>query len=119
MGITKNYTILHDLPMFFDPIQLNKGIRQLKFFPNIPSRFEIVPRYGDNSDIRWFEATPCYILHISNSYEIGDEVIMMAVFRHNQLDRMLENKVETYITKLERIWINIKPKHICTDGALT
>ncbi|WP_066304145.1 carotenoid oxygenase family protein [Bacillus sp. FJAT-29814] len=76
MGITQNYTILHDLSMFFDPILLSKGIRKLSFFPNVPSRFGIIPRFGDNSQIRWFEATPCYILHISNSYEVGDEVIM-------------------------------------------
>lgn len=78
MGITENYTILHDLPMFFDEKDLAKGIRQTKFFKDIPSRFGVIPRFGDNSQIRWFEGTPCYILHLSNSYEDGDEVIMDA-----------------------------------------
>ena len=31
---------------------------------------------GTNAEVRWFEATPCYILHITNCFEAGDEVVM-------------------------------------------
>lgn len=76
MGITRNYSILHDLPYHFDPELLKRGQRKLAFFREQPARFGVVPRFGDNGSIRWFEAKPCFILHLSNCYEQGDEVIM-------------------------------------------
>ncbi|MYN12752.1 carotenoid oxygenase [Pusillimonas sp. TS35] len=76
IGVTKNYTILHDLPFFFDPELLKKGQRKITFFPDVPARFGILPRHGDNSTIKWFEGTPCHILHLANSYEDGDEIVM-------------------------------------------
>lgn len=76
MGMTEHYSILHDLPFFFDPESLKEGRRRLKFHKDIASRFGIIPRFGKSSDVRWFEATPCYILHLANCYEDGDEVVM-------------------------------------------
>ena len=76
IGMTQNYCILHDLPFFFEEALLKKGIRKLKFHADMPSRFGVIPRFGTNADIKWFDATPCYILHLANSYEEGDEVVM-------------------------------------------
>lgn len=76
IGMTENHCILHDLPFFFDPKELEKGVRKLAFHREIPSRFGVIPRFGKSSDIQWFEATPCYILHLANSYEDGDEIVM-------------------------------------------
>ncbi|MGT2455413.1 carotenoid oxygenase family protein [Cupriavidus basilensis] len=76
LGITRNYTILHDLPFFFDPEALKRGERKLAFHRDVPARFGIVPRHGDNAQVRWFEGTPCHILHLANCYEDGDEVVM-------------------------------------------
>lgn len=78
LGITPRFTILHDLPMFFDPALLAQGQHRLRFYRETPSRFGIVPRRGTNADVRWFEATPCYILHIANCFEDGDTVVMDA-----------------------------------------
>src|SRR5260370_11771646 len=44
----------------------------------MPSRFGIMPRYGTNADVKWFEASPCYIYHVVNAWEDGDEIIMDA-----------------------------------------
>lgn len=76
LGITQNYTILHDLPLFFDPDGLKSGKHRLVFNRDLPARFGIIPRHGDNTQVRWFEATPCYVLHLTNCYEVGDEVVM-------------------------------------------
>ncbi|MEN9773134.1 MAG: hypothetical protein RL322_204 [Pseudomonadota bacterium] len=78
LGITPNYSILHDLPMFFDPTLLDLGQHRLRFYRDLPSRFGVLPRHGTNADVRWFEATPCYILHIANCFEDGHEVVMDA-----------------------------------------
>lgn len=75
IGMTKNYTIIHDLPYFFDPELLKQGVRQGKFHHDIPSRFGIVPRFGRSEDVKWFEAKPSWVMHLANCYEEGDWVI--------------------------------------------
>ncbi|MGE3864919.1 MAG: carotenoid oxygenase family protein, partial [Burkholderiaceae bacterium] len=76
MGITPNYTILHDTSMFFDPEALKQGVRRAAFHRDVPTRFGVIPRRGDPDSIRWFEATPCHIMHLANCYEDGDEIVM-------------------------------------------
>jgi carotenoid cleavage dioxygenase-like enzyme len=76
LGITQNYTVLHDLPLYFDPEGLKHGKHKLIFNREQPSRFGVIPRYGNAASVRWFETSPCYILHITNCFELGDEVIM-------------------------------------------
>ncbi|MCT7950119.1 carotenoid oxygenase family protein [Ancylothrix sp. C2] len=77
-AITENYTIFMDLPLTFSFERMQKGGPLLMFEKNRTSRFGIVPRHGDNSQIRWFECPPCYIFHTLNAYEDGDEVVLLA-----------------------------------------
>lgn len=72
MGVTANYTILHDLPLFHDREALAAGRHKLKFHADMPSRFGIVPRHGSADQIRWFEASPSYMYHVSNAWEEDD-----------------------------------------------
>jgi carotenoid cleavage dioxygenase len=77
MAITEQYTILHDLPLRPDPEALAVGRYKVKFFADQPSRFGIVPRYGQASEVRWFNAKPTYLLHVVNAWEEGEEVVMV------------------------------------------
>jgi len=76
MCFTERYSILCDFPLFWDPELLKKGVHATRFYPNIPSRFAVIPRYGHTHDIRWFEASPTFVLHFLNAYEEGDEIIL-------------------------------------------
>jgi carotenoid cleavage dioxygenase-like enzyme len=78
MAITQHYSILMDLPLFWDPQLLPKNIHKVTYYPDLPSRFAILPRYGSSDSVKWFEATPCFIYHVVNSWEDGDEIIMDA-----------------------------------------
>lgn len=77
-AITEHYTIFMDLPLTFSPQRMQRGEPVLMFEPERPSRFGIVPRYGDNHNIRWFESPACYVFHTLNAYEEGDEVVLVA-----------------------------------------
>lgn len=77
MAVTEHYTILHDFPMRPDPQALAQGRYKIRFHNDQPSRFGVLPRYGQASDIRWFEAKPTYMLHVVNAWEDGDEVVMV------------------------------------------
>ncbi|MFO7252939.1 MAG: carotenoid oxygenase family protein [Actinomycetes bacterium] len=81
MAFTENYAILNDLPLFWEPELLRKGVYAVRFHPELPSRLGVIPRRGGPGDIRWFEATPTYVLHWINAYEDGDEIVLDGFFQ--------------------------------------
>jgi carotenoid cleavage dioxygenase len=83
MAFTKNYSILNDCPLFWDPELLKRGLHAVRFHRDMPTRFAILPRHGRPEEIRWFEAEPTYVLHFMNAYEDGDEVVMDGYFQED------------------------------------
>jgi carotenoid cleavage dioxygenase-like enzyme len=81
MAFTENYAILNDCPMFWNPELLAKGIHANKFYRDLPTRFAIVPRHG--GDVRWFEADPTFVLHWTNAYEDGDDIVLDGFFQED------------------------------------
>lgn len=76
LGVTEHYSILHDFPVFYDEALFQKtGKRIPLFHPDVPTRFGVIPRFGDTP--RWFEFSPCYMLHVVACWEEGDEVVMI------------------------------------------
>lgn len=77
LGITENYSILMDLPLIYDiEVMVQAGRALPSFRKDLPSRFGIIPRFGNANEVRWFEAEPCYIYHTINCWEEGDEIVM-------------------------------------------
>jgi carotenoid cleavage dioxygenase len=76
MAFTPNYAILNDFPLFWDPKLLEANIHLPGFHPEVPSRFAVIPRRGGPQDITWFEADPTFVLHFTNAYEDGDEIVL-------------------------------------------
>ncbi|CAN5642682.1 carotenoid oxygenase family protein [soil metagenome] len=76
MAFTENYVVLNDLPMFWDPAALERGVYSNRWHPEMPSRFAIVPRRGGADDVRWFEASATNVLHWINAWEEGDEIVL-------------------------------------------
>ena len=77
MAFTENHVILHDLPVVFT----EQALQQKRWSIEVrdqPARFGVVPKYGKGSEVRWFETDPCYIYHVINAWEDGDEVVMQA-----------------------------------------
>ncbi|MBK8218903.1 MAG: carotenoid oxygenase family protein [Myxococcales bacterium] len=77
MAITENYSILLDFPMGWDQARLAQGKMRIAFDRGTPSRFGVLPRLGYASDVRWFEAEPCYMYHTINAYEEGREIVLV------------------------------------------
>ena len=69
MAITQNYSILLDLPLVSDPAAMKAGRHKIVFRRDWPSRFGVIPRYGESDEIRWFEGSPCYMYHTINAWE--------------------------------------------------
>ena len=80
MAFTPNYVILNDFPLFWDPALLAAGVHLPRYHRDLPSRFAVVPRRGTAADVRWFEADPTFVLHFTNAYEEGDEIVLDGFF---------------------------------------
>jgi len=83
MAFTENYVIFNDLPLFWDPELLRLDLHLPRFFPELSSRWAVVPRHGDRSKVMWFETDPTYVLHFTNAYEDGDEIVLDGFFQAN------------------------------------
>ena len=83
MAFTDNYVILNDFPLFWDSELLKHGVHVPRFHRDVPSRFAVVPRQGDQSKVMWFETDPTYVLHFTNAYEEGDEIVLDGFFQGN------------------------------------
>jgi carotenoid cleavage dioxygenase-like enzyme len=76
MAITANYAVLMDLPLIQDQVARAAGKYRIEFDRSLPARFGILPRRGHGTAIRWFEAKPCYIYHVINAWEQGEEIVL-------------------------------------------
>ncbi len=92
MAFTENWSILNDLPLYWDPQALADGYYSNRFDRDLPSRFALIPRHGGSDEIRWFEAQPTFVLHWTNAYEstnaAGEELVVLdGFFQHNPTAR--------------------------------
>ena len=87
MAFSEHWSILNDLPVFWDAELLKRNVHAVRLHEGLPSRFALVPRHGRTQDIRWFEAAPTYVLHWLNAYEDGEEVILDGYFQEDPMPR--------------------------------
>ncbi len=87
MAFTPNYSILNDMPLYWEPELLKQGIHAVQFYPDQKTRFAIIPRFGQPEDIRWFEAEPTYTLHWLNAWEDGDEIVLDGYFQEEPMPK--------------------------------
>ena len=81
MAFTENYAILNDFPLFWNEEALKKDAHVAEWHREMPSRFGVIPRRGDTSQIRWFEAESTYVLHFVNAFEDGNEIVIDGFFQ--------------------------------------
>ncbi|XVF35449.1 hypothetical protein REPUB_Repub18cG0147000 [Reevesia pubescens] len=74
--VTQRYNIFMDYPLIIDLGRLVRGGPLIKYEKEGYARIGIMPRYGDADSIKWFEVKPNCTLHIINSFEDGNEVVV-------------------------------------------
>ena len=67
-GVSSGHTIIMDLPLSLDPLNLAKNKPVVAYDPNLPSRFGVFPRYEPDK-VRWYETNACCIFHTANSWD--------------------------------------------------
>ncbi|XXG48093.1 hypothetical protein AAC387_Pa02g2625 [Persea americana] len=77
VGVTENYNIIMDYPLMIDVGRLFRGGSLIKFEKNRGSRIGVMPRYGTEESVVWFGVETHCTFHIINSFEDGDEVVLI------------------------------------------
>jgi len=109
-SLTERYVVFYDLPVTFDPNQVpgpvdvpdpltartGRGASALpyRWNPDYPARVGVMPREGDNSDVRWFDIGQCYVFHPLNAYDDGDQIVLDVVRHPKMFDRALHGPAE-------------------------
>ncbi|GLU01446.1 hypothetical protein SLE2022_187530 [Rubroshorea leprosula] len=102
IGVTPRYNIFMDYPLVININRLLRGGPLLKFEKDGYSRIGVMPRFGDSDSIKWFDVKPNCTLHLINSFEDGDEVV---VWGCRALESVIpgptvgENKFEWYSSR--------------------
>ncbi|MBP7973462.1 MAG: carotenoid oxygenase family protein [Candidatus Nanopelagicales bacterium] len=102
---TASRTLFLDLPVVFDLERAMQGVAiPYNWDDEYGARVGILPRYGNSSDVRWFEIDPCYIFHVFNAYDEGDEVVLDAsrydkIWVYNKDTKQMLNPANSYLVR--------------------
>jgi carotenoid cleavage dioxygenase len=75
-GVGRNHTVVMDLPAVFDLDVAMKGGMPIRWDDDYGARMGVMARDGSDETIRWFDVEPCYVFHVLNVHDDGDEVVL-------------------------------------------
>ena len=75
-AITEHHTVFLDMPITFDLSRAMKGGLMLDWEPENGSRLGVIPRFGGDKDVKWFDVATSMVFHVSNAWEDGDEIVV-------------------------------------------
>ncbi|KAJ5632851.1 hypothetical protein N7490_009190, partial [Penicillium lividum] len=67
-GVSSRHTLIMDLPMSLDPMNMLRGRPIIHYDQDSPSRFGIFPRHNP-AIVRWFESEACFIFHTASTWD--------------------------------------------------
>jgi len=67
-GVSFGHTVIMDLPLSLDPVNIAKGKPPLDYDAKGKSRFGVFPRHSPELT-RWFETKACCIFHTANTWD--------------------------------------------------
>ncbi|KAL8630749.1 hypothetical protein Q9189_003509 [Teloschistes chrysophthalmus] len=67
-GVSRSHTVVMDLPLSLDPLNLSRNTPVVAYDPTARSRFGVFPRY-EPEKVRWFETRACCIFHTANTWD--------------------------------------------------
>jgi len=85
IAISERFSIIFDFSLQWDEALLARGKSKLVFRRDRPTRFGVIPRFGQSADVRWFETSPCFMYHTINAWEEGNELVLLGCKTENPL----------------------------------
>ncbi len=96
MALTASRVVLLDLPVtlslaamqhYGSAPALSYGKFPFRWDDEHPSRVGVLPRGGQSSDVRWFDAPRCYAFHVLNAYDQPDGSLIVDLVRYDTVFR--------------------------------
>jgi len=109
-NITRNYVVFMDLPIVSDmDLAVTTG-SPFGFKPECGARLGVMPREGNNSDVRWFDIDPCFVFHSFNSFEVDNKIVLYVSRQQEAMVGGFKDIYggETTVAKLWRWVINLE-----------
>ncbi len=85
-AITAAHVVFMDLPIVFSLDRALTGKFPYEWSDAQPARLGVMPRFGTNAEVRWFEIAPCYVFHPANAFD-RDGKLVLDVARYPDLWR--------------------------------
>ncbi len=77
-AVSGKHTLFLDFPITLDIERAMSGGPALGFEAEHGSRIGVMPRFGTDADVRWFEVETGVVVHTANAWDDGDEVVLQA-----------------------------------------
>jgi carotenoid cleavage dioxygenase-like enzyme len=77
-AITDSYAVFLDAPAVFNLEAVLNGEPPLSWQPDNGTRIGLLPRFGQASDIRWFDTDNAYVVHFFNAWEEAGKIHIRA-----------------------------------------
>ena len=77
-AVTERYSLFLDFPITLDVGRAMAGGNAVDFEPEHGSRIGVMPRFGTDADVRWFDVGTGVVVHTANAWDEGDEVVLQA-----------------------------------------
>jgi carotenoid cleavage dioxygenase-like enzyme len=102
-GVTETRVVFMDLPVVFELELVAQGYGMpFQWRPEHGARLGILPRAASRDETRWIEIDPCYVFHVLNTYDQGQEIVMDVVRYERMFDRERRGPFEDQASKLVR-----------------
>jgi len=76
-GASLKHSVILDLPLSLDPLNLTRGKPVVHFDMMAKSRFGVFPRHRPDL-VKWFESDACAIFHTANTWSSSEAVNLLA-----------------------------------------
>ena len=77
-AVTEKYTLFLDFPITLDIGRAISGGPAVDFEPQYGSRIGVMPRYGTDQDVKWFDVETGVVIHTANAWDEGNEIVLQA-----------------------------------------
>ena len=77
MALSDRYVGVFDFPLMMDFRRPDQKALGFLLNDEVPARIGLVDRKNEAAPIKWFQIEPCFMWHISSSWDEGDEFVLV------------------------------------------
>ncbi len=102
-AVTASRVAFLDLPVVFDAGLSERGVSlPFRWDPESGARVGVMARGGPGTAVRWVDTDPCFVFHVVNAFDEGDDVVLDVLRYEQTFDTPPGGVLGTTLPTLER-----------------